>query len=171
MLSNETASYLGPALPLQPQQVSGRALARTQARRRVCERRQEPDVRSLEPDLNLVAIRIGHVRVGKPWSKLASPEQPASRALDFRNRVVDVVRVYEPKTEMRHAANCRRPCWGPPRTFTMSCLPGACVWTRPSPRPYYTETKDLLVEPQRTRGVSNRKIDMREAVSPDHRNL
>jgi hypothetical protein len=47
---------------------------------------------SLEPDLNLVAIRIGDVRVGETGSKLAAPEQSPSGALDFRNGAVDVVR-------------------------------------------------------------------------------
>jgi hypothetical protein len=39
------------------------------------------------------------------------------------------------------------------------------------PAPILTETKDLLVEPQCTCSVSNCKIDVREAVRLDHRNL
>ncbi len=45
---------------------------------------------SLKPDLNLVAIRIGDVRVGEAWSKLAATEQPPTSALDFRNGAADV---------------------------------------------------------------------------------
>ena len=36
------------------------------------------------------------------------------------------------------------------------------------PAPVLTETKDLLVEPQCTFSVSNRKIDMREAIRGNH---
>jgi hypothetical protein len=36
------------------------------------------------------------------------------------------------------------------------------------PAPVLTETKDLFVEPQCTFSVSNRKIDMREAIRGNH---
>ena len=41
------------------------------------------------------------------------------------------------------------------------------------PAPVLTETKDLLVEPQCTFGVSNRKVDMCESTFPviDRRSL
>jgi hypothetical protein len=61
---------------------------------------------SLEPDFNLIAIRISDVRVWERWSKFATPEQPPSGALDFHDGVVDVVRVHEPKIEICHATNC-----------------------------------------------------------------
>jgi len=102
---------------------------------------------SLKPDLNLVAIRIGDVRVGEAWRKLAATEQPPAGALDFRNGAVDVVRVHEPKTEMRHAANHagragvlrERQYVVPSRRLRVD---------EAIPAPVLTEAKDLLVEPQ-----------------------
>ena len=60
---------------------------------------------SLEPDLNLIAIRVGDVRIGKAWSELAATEQTASGALDLTDDLVDVTRVHKPKAKMRDAAN------------------------------------------------------------------
>jgi hypothetical protein len=122
---------------------------------------------SFKPDLNLVAIRIGDVRVGEAWSKLAAAEQPPAGALDFRNGTVDVVRVQEPKTEMRHAANRA----GRAGVFRerQDVVPSRRLRVDEAiPAPVLTETKDLLVEPQCTFSVSNRKIDMREAIRGNH---
>ena len=46
---------------------------------------------SFEPDLNLVAIRIGDVSVGKAGSELATTEQATSGAFDLGDGTVDVV--------------------------------------------------------------------------------
>jgi hypothetical protein len=125
---------------------------------------------SLEPDLNLIAIRIGHVGVGEARTKLAAPEQSPSRALDFGNGEVDIVRIHEPKTEMRHAANRagvvgvlrERQDVVPSRRLCVDEAIAASV---------LAETEDLLIESQCTCSISNRKIDVREAVRLDQRNL
>jgi hypothetical protein len=59
---------------------------------------------SLEPDLNFVAIRIGHVSVGEAGSELATTEQAPAGAFDLGDGTVDGVGVHEPKAEMRDAA-------------------------------------------------------------------
>ena len=122
---------------------------------------------SLKPDLNLVAIRIGDVRVGEARSKLTATEQPPTGALDFRNGAVDVVRVHEPKTEMRHAAN-RAGRAGVLRERQDVVPSGRLRVNEAIPAPVLTQTKDLLVEPQCTLSVSNRKVDMREAIRGNH---
>ena len=81
---------------------------------------------SLKPDLNLVAIRIGDVRVWEAWSKLAATEQPPAGALNFSNGAVDAF-----------GSTSRKPkCATPPTTpavlgssvkVRMSRLPAACV--------------------------------------------
>ena len=55
---------------------------------------------SFEPDLNFVAIRIGHVSVREAGSELATTEQSPSGAFHFGDGTVDVVGVHEPKAEM-----------------------------------------------------------------------
>jgi hypothetical protein len=55
---------------------------------------------SFEPDLNFVAIRIGHVGVREAGSELATTEQSPSGAFDLGDGTVDVVGVHEPKAEM-----------------------------------------------------------------------
>jgi hypothetical protein len=57
----------------------------------------------LEPNLNFIAIGIGHISVGKPGTELAATEQPTSGAFDLGDGTVNVARVYEPETEMRDA--------------------------------------------------------------------
>src|ERR1700730_18007893 len=59
---------------------------------------------SLEPDLNFVAIRIGDVSVGESGSEFAATEQAPSGAFDLGDGTVDVIRIHQPKTEMRDAA-------------------------------------------------------------------
>jgi len=59
---------------------------------------------SFEPDLNFVAIRIGHVSVREAGSELATTEQSPSGAFHFGDGTVDVVGVHEPKAEMCDAA-------------------------------------------------------------------
>ena len=59
---------------------------------------------SFEPDLNFVAIRIGHVSVREAGSELATTEQSPSGAFHLGDGTVDVVGVHEAKAEMRDAA-------------------------------------------------------------------
>src|SRR5438445_13870476 len=59
---------------------------------------------SLEPDLNLVAIRIGDVYVGGARSELATTEQATSGAFDLGDCTVDVVGLDQQRAEMCDAA-------------------------------------------------------------------
>src|SRR5437764_1135346 len=59
---------------------------------------------SLEPNLNLVAIRIGDVSVGEAGSELTATQKAPSGAFDLGDRTVDIVGDHEPKAEMRDAA-------------------------------------------------------------------
>jgi hypothetical protein len=121
----------------------------------------------LKPDLNLVAIRIGDVRVREAGSKLAATEQPPTGALDFRNGAVDVLRVHKPKTKMRHAAN--HPGRARVLRERQDVVPSRRLRVDEAiPAPVRTEAKDLFVEPQCTFSVSNRKIDVREAIRGNH---
>jgi hypothetical protein len=103
---------------------------------------------SLEPDLNLVAIRIGDVSVGLARGKLATTEQAPSGAFDLGDRKIDVVWVYAPKAEMRYAATetGRGRVLGegedvvPARRLSVD---------EPISAPVLTQTEDLLIEPQR----------------------
>src|SRR6266481_3505571 len=122
---------------------------------------------SFEPDLNLVAIRIGDVSVGEAGSELATTEQAPSGAFDLGDGTVDVVGVHEPKAEMRDAA---------PETGRGGVLGEGedVVPTRrlsvdePISAPVLMQTKDLLVEPQRASQVAHREIDVRKAVGLNH---
>ena len=58
---------------------------------------------SLEPDLDLVAIRIGDVSVGESGSEFAATEQAPSGLFDFSDSMVDVAWGHEPEAEMRDA--------------------------------------------------------------------
>src|SRR5260370_23588922 len=117
---------------------------------------------SLEPDLDLIPVRIGDIRVGEAGTELAAPEQPSSGALDFGNGAVDVVRVHETKTEMRHAAHDadRAGVLRERHDVSSSCRLRVDEAIAAS---VLTETKDLLVESQRAGRVSDGKIDVREA--------
>src|SRR6266481_2680155 len=122
---------------------------------------------SFEPDLNLVAIRIGDVSVGEAGSELATTEQAPSGAFDLGDGTVDVVGVHEPKAEMRDT---------PPETGRAGVLGEGddVVPTRrlsvdePISAPVLTQTEDLLVEPQRASQVAHREIDVRKAVGLNH---
>jgi hypothetical protein len=128
-----------------------------QPRRRLAHSlRSRPTAKSsLEPDLNLVTIRIGDVRVGKTWSELTATEKTPSGALDLTDGLVDVVRVHEPKAEMRDAANRaggagvlgERENVVPPRGLRVD---------EALPAPVLMETEDLLVESQRALRVLDR---------------
>src|SRR6266849_10944330 len=66
---------------------------------------------SFEPDLNLVAIRIGDVSVGEAGSELTTTEQVPSGAFDLGDGTVDVSRLHQPKAEMCDAASETGPGW------------------------------------------------------------
>src|SRR6476646_10136623 len=55
---------------------------------------------SFEPDLNFVAIRIGHISVREAGSELATTEQSPSGAFHIGDGTVDVGGVHEPNAEM-----------------------------------------------------------------------
>src|SRR5256885_2723585 len=55
---------------------------------------------SFEPDLNFVAIGIGHVSIREAGSELATTEQSPSGAFHLGDGTLDVVGVHEPKAEM-----------------------------------------------------------------------
>src|SRR5437879_7719284 len=125
---------------------------------------------SLEPDFNFVAIRIGDVSVGEARSELATTEQATSGAFDLGDGTVDVSGVHQPKTEMRDAP-AETGGGGvlgegddvvPARSLSMDESISA---------PVLTQTKNLLVEPQRASQVADGEIDVRKAVSLNHNNL
>src|SRR5439155_19122688 len=125
---------------------------------------------SLEPELNLVAIRIGDVSVGEARGELATAEQAASGAFDLGDCTVDVVGLHQPKAEMCDAA-VETGLGGilgegedvvPARSLSMDESISA---------PVLTQTKNLLVEPQRASQVPDGEIDVRKAVSLNHNNL
>src|SRR5437879_3073441 len=125
---------------------------------------------SLEPDLNLVAIRIGDVSVGEARSEFATTEQATSRAFDLGDGTVDVVGLHQPKAEMCDAA-VETGLGGilgesedvvPPRSLSVDESISA---------PVLTQTKNLLVKPQRASQVPDGEVDVRKAVSLNHNNL
>jgi hypothetical protein len=126
--------------------------------------------RSFEPDLNLVAIRIGDVSVRDAGSELTTTEQASSGAFDLSNGTVDVARLHQPKTEMCDAAAETGPGWVldegedvvPARSLGVD---------EPISTPVLAQTKNLLVEPQRASQVPDGEIDVRKAVSPNHNHL
>src|SRR4051812_20190558 len=126
--------------------------------------------RSLEPDLNLIPVRIGDVRVGEAGTKLATPQQSSSGVFDLGDCAVDVVRVYEAKAEMRHAPDhaSHAGVLGEGHDVVSSGRPGVDEAAAAS---VFTETKDLLVKSEGAGRVADGKIDVREAVSLNHRNL
>jgi hypothetical protein len=92
---------------------------------------------SFEPDLNFVAIRLGHVSVREAGSELATTEQSPSGAFHLGDGTVDVVGVHEPKAEM---------CDAPTETGGGGVLdkgddvvPAGSL--SPSPRPYSRRPK------------------------------
>src|SRR5438445_10873775 len=112
---------------------------------------------SLEPDLNLVAIRIGDVSVGEARSELATTEQATSGAFDLGDCTVDVVGLHQPKAEMCDAA-VETGLGGilgegddvvPARSLSMD---------QSVPTPVLAQTEDLLVEPQRASQVPDGDI-------------
>jgi hypothetical protein len=100
---------------------------------------------SLEPDLNLVAIRIGDVSVGEAGSELATTEHAPSGAFDVGDGTVDVIGVHQPKAEMRDAATEAGRGWVldegedvvPTRRLSVD---------EPISAPVLTQTEDLLIE-------------------------
>src|SRR5689334_11292998 len=112
---------------------------------------------SFKPDLNLIAIRIGDVSVGEAGSKLATPEQAASRAFDLGDGTVDILWLHQPKAEMCHAAAETGRGWvlgeGEDVVPTRSLSVDESIST-----PVLTQTKDLLVESQRPSQVPDGEI-------------
>src|SRR6266480_3922016 len=110
---------------------------------------------SFEPDLNLVAIRIGNVSVGEARSELATTEQATSGAFDLGDGTVDVVGLHQPKAKMSDAA-VETGLGGilgegddvvPARSLSMD---------KSVPTPVLAQTEDLLVEPQRASQIADR---------------
>ena len=103
--------------------------------------------RSLEPDLNFVAIRIGDVSVGEAGSELATTEQTPSGAFDLGDGTVDVVGVHEPKAEMRDAPP--ETCRGGVLSEGEDVVPTRRLSVDESiSAPVLTQTEDLIVESQ-----------------------
>src|ERR1044071_2841749 len=123
-----------------------------------------------EPDLNLVAIRIGDVSVGESGSELTTTEQAPSCVFDLGDGTVDVSGRHQTKAEMCDAAAETSLGWvlgeGEDVVPTRSPSVDQSVST-----PVLTQTKGLLVEPQRASQVPDREIDVREAVSLNHKHL
>src|SRR5580704_17618868 len=126
-----------------------------------------PLLRSLEPDLDFVAIGIGDVSVREAGSELATTEQAPSGAFNLVDGTVDVVGVHEPKAEMRNA---------PPEAGHGGVIgEGEDVVSarrlsvdEPDSAPVLSQAEDLLVEPQRASQVAHREIDVRKAVGLNH---
>jgi hypothetical protein len=124
-----------------------RYLKESEARLRQ-EKKHDPSLPcSLEPDLDLVAIRIGDVSVGEAGSELATTEQAPSGAFDLGDGTVNVVGVHEPKAEMCNAAietgGGGVLCEGDDVVPT-----GRLSVDESVSSPVLAQTKDLLVEPQ-----------------------
>src|SRR5438874_8375841 len=124
---------------------------------------------SFEPDLNFVAIRIGDVSVGEAGSKLAATKQAPSGAFDLGDSTIDIAGIHEPKTEV---------CDAPAETGGGGVLgegedvvPARSLSMDEASAPVLTQTKNLLVEPQRASQVPDGEIDVRKAVSLNHNNL
>src|SRR6266481_1267392 len=109
---------------------------------------------SFEPDLNFVAIRIGHVSVREAGSELATTEQSPSGAFHLGDGTVDVVGVHEPKAEM---------CDAPTETGGGGVLDkgddvvpaGSLSMDESISTPVLAQTEDLFVEPQRASQVAD----------------
>src|SRR6267143_1262995 len=125
---------------------------------------------SFESDLNLVAIRIRDVSVGEAGSELATTEQAASGALDLGDGAVDVSRLHQPKAEMCNAAAETSPGWvlGEGEDVVPA---GSLSVDESISTPVLTQTKDLLVEPQRASQVPDGETDVRKAVGLNHNHL
>ena len=102
---------------------------------------------SFEPDLNLVAIRIGDVSVWEAGSELATTEQTPSGAFDLGDGTLDVGGLHQPKAEMGDAAAETGRGWVlgeaedvvPARSLSVDESISA---------PVLAQTEDLFVEPQ-----------------------
>src|SRR5207237_8705004 len=107
---------------------------------------------------------------GAARRELATTEQVASGAFGLGDGTVDVAGVHEPKAEMCDAA-VETGLGGilgegedvvPTRSLSVDESISA---------PVLTQTKNLLVEPQRASEVPDGEIDVRKAVSLNHNNL
>src|SRR5467141_106437 len=122
---------------------------------------------SFEPDLDFVAIRIGHVSVREARSELATTEQSPSGAFHLGDGTVDVVGVHEPKAEM---------CDAPTETGGGVVLDkgddvvptGSLGMDESISTPVLLQTEDPFVEPQRTSQVADGEINVRKAVGLNH---
>jgi hypothetical protein len=124
-------------------------------------------VESLKPDLNLVPIRVRDISVGQPLGKLTTTEQASSRPFDLGHGTVDILGVHEPKAEMGDATSQTSRC--SVLREGENVVPSRRLRVDEAvPAPVFKEAKDLLVESQCTFSVSNRKIDMREAIRRNH---
>ena len=125
---------------------------------------------SFEPDLNLVAIRIGYVSIREAGRELTTTQQAPSGAFDLGDGTVDVSGLHQPKAEMRDAAAETSPGWvlgeGEDVVPTRSLSVDQSIST-----PVLTQTKDLLVEPQRASQVPDGEIDVRKPISLNHNYL
>ena len=126
--------------------------------------------RSFEPDLNLVAIRIGDVSVGKTGSELTTTQQAPSGVFDLGDGTVDVSGLHQTKAEMRDAAAETSPGWV--LAEREDVVPARSLGVDQSiSTPVLTQSKDLLVEPQRASQVPDGEINVRQAVSVNHNYL
>jgi hypothetical protein len=101
--------------------------------------------RSLKPDLNFVAIRIGDVGVGEAWGELATMEQAPSGAFDVGDGTIDVIGVHQSKAEMSDAAT--ETSRGRVLREGEDVVPTRRLSVdEPISAPVLTQTEDLLVE-------------------------
>jgi hypothetical protein len=122
---------------------------------------------SLEPDLNLVAIRIGDVSVGEAGSELATTEQAPSGTFDFGDGTVDVIGIHESKAKMCDATTET----GGGRVLREgdNVVPtGRLSVDESISAPVLAQTEDLLVESQRASQVPDGEIDVRKTVCLNH---
>ena len=125
---------------------------------------------SFEPDLNLVAIRIGNVSIGEAGSKLATAEQAPSGAFGFGDGTVDVTGIHQPKAEVRNATAETGGGWimGKGDGVVPAGGPGVDESISPS---ILAQPKDLLTKPKRASQVPDGKIYVGKAVSLNHNYL
>jgi hypothetical protein len=122
---------------------------------------------SLEPDLDLVAIRIGDVSVGEAGTELATTEQAPSGAFDLGYGTVDVVGIHEPKAKMCDAAT-ETGGGGVLREGDDVVPTGRLSVDESISAPVLAQTEDLLVKPQRASEVPDGEIDVRKAICLNH---